>query len=135
MHIVDEPAQLTPADWEDYVRTIVVPNQDRDRPFGAYAVAGRKRRKGGCPFAGAERLRLVADAPDRILWLQARLAANFQVVVNPGSGSCAIAQDPSEALLAFRAVAWSMPRRTSTISLAASSGSIPTPKLQAYNVE
>jgi len=54
MNIVDEPAQLTPADWDDYVRTIVLPNQDRDRPFGAYAVAGRKRRKGGgCPFAAA----------------------------------------------------------------------------------
>ena len=49
---VEAPAQLTKADWDNYERTIVVPNQDRDRPFGAYAVAGRKRRKGdSCPFA------------------------------------------------------------------------------------
>jgi len=36
-------------DWADYHRSIVLPNADPDRPFGAYAVAGRKRDKSGCP--------------------------------------------------------------------------------------
>ncbi|MGE0223321.1 MAG: DUF6065 family protein [Acetobacteraceae bacterium] len=31
------------ADWDDYRSTIVVPNLDPDRPFGAYATAARKR--------------------------------------------------------------------------------------------
>ena len=49
---VNEPAELTNAEWDDYRRTTVVPNEDRDRPFGAYAVAGRRRRKrDACPFA------------------------------------------------------------------------------------
>ncbi len=38
------------ADWADYQRSIAGPSADPDRPFGAYAVAARKRRK-GCPFA------------------------------------------------------------------------------------
>ena len=37
-------------DWADYASSIVGPSADRDRPFGQYAVAARKRRKGGCPF-------------------------------------------------------------------------------------
>lgn len=36
-------------DWEEYRRTIVAPNDDPDRPFGRYAVEGRKRRR--CPVA------------------------------------------------------------------------------------
>ncbi len=33
------------ADWDDYYRTIVIPNDDPDRPFGAYAKKARRRRK------------------------------------------------------------------------------------------
>lgn len=40
-------AELSPNDWECYHRDIVKPNIDRDRPFGAYAMAVRKRRR--CP--------------------------------------------------------------------------------------
>jgi hypothetical protein len=32
-------------DWNGYHRTIVIPNEDPDRPFGAYAKQARKRRK------------------------------------------------------------------------------------------
>jgi hypothetical protein len=42
---------FTADDWEDYRRTIVVPNEQPDRPFGQYAVASRKRRKSVCPHA------------------------------------------------------------------------------------
>jgi hypothetical protein len=44
---------MTNDDWNDYQATIVTPTQDRERPFGAYAVAARKRRQGTCPFKGA----------------------------------------------------------------------------------
>lgn len=40
---------FTAADWEGYRQTIVVPNADPDRPFGQYAVQGRRRRR--CPMA------------------------------------------------------------------------------------
>jgi hypothetical protein len=33
------------ADWHDYNRTIVIPNGDPDRPFGAYAKQARRRGK------------------------------------------------------------------------------------------
>jgi hypothetical protein len=32
---------------------VVAPNDDPDRPYGAYAVAARKRRKSACPYAAA----------------------------------------------------------------------------------
>jgi hypothetical protein len=38
------------AEWADYRASIAGPSADPDRPFGAYAVAARKRRK-TCPFA------------------------------------------------------------------------------------
>jgi hypothetical protein len=38
-------------DWENYRTDIVVPNTDPDLPKGAYAIAARKRRRSGCPFA------------------------------------------------------------------------------------
>jgi hypothetical protein len=44
-------AHMTEQDWAAYRDTIVIPNENPDRPFGAYAVAARKRRKAGCPFA------------------------------------------------------------------------------------
>ena len=48
---------LAAADWQDYHDTIVVPNEDPDRPFGAYAKQARRRRKAGagagCPMRGA----------------------------------------------------------------------------------
>jgi hypothetical protein len=37
--------QLTTADWNGYHQTIVIPNQDPDRPFGSYAKQTRRRRK------------------------------------------------------------------------------------------
>jgi Family of unknown function (DUF6065) len=36
---------MAEADWEAYFRTIVIPNLDPDRPFGAYATNARRRRK------------------------------------------------------------------------------------------
>ena len=36
-------------DWRGYHETIVVPNEDPDRPFGDYAKKARRRRKSGCP--------------------------------------------------------------------------------------
>jgi hypothetical protein len=39
------------ADWSDYHRTIVRPNEQPDRALGQYAVAARRRHKGACPFA------------------------------------------------------------------------------------
>ena len=45
---------LAEADWRGYHQTIVIPNEDPDRPFGAYAKQARRRRKatGGatCPM-------------------------------------------------------------------------------------
>lgn len=48
---VVELAAMQAEDWEDYRTSIVVPNQDPDRPFGGYAVASRKRRASVCPHA------------------------------------------------------------------------------------
>ncbi len=46
---------MTADDWRDYHDTIVVPNEDPDRPFGAYAKQARRRRKsaGRCPMHAA----------------------------------------------------------------------------------
>ncbi len=45
--------QLREGDWQDYHETIVIPNEDPNRPFGAYAKGARRRRKtehgGTCP--------------------------------------------------------------------------------------
>lgn len=41
---------LSAADWNDYRRTIVRPNETPDRPLGAYAVEARRRRR--CPISG-----------------------------------------------------------------------------------
>jgi hypothetical protein len=45
-------ASMGDADWSAYQATVATPTEDRDRPFGAYAVAARKRRQGVCPFSG-----------------------------------------------------------------------------------
>ena len=45
---------LGAAEWEDYRRAIIAPNQDPDHRPGAYAAEARRRRKSGaaaCPFA------------------------------------------------------------------------------------
>jgi hypothetical protein len=49
-------ASMTEREWRAYETTIAIPSQDPDRPFGAYAVAVRKRRQSGCPAhaAGAD---------------------------------------------------------------------------------
>jgi hypothetical protein len=47
---VADIAEMKPRDWEDYQSTIVEPNENRDRPFGVYAAASRKRRGQICPF-------------------------------------------------------------------------------------
>jgi hypothetical protein len=52
--IVPDMASMSDADWNAYQTTIVTPNEDPDRAFGAYAVAARKRRQGACPFAGRQ---------------------------------------------------------------------------------
>lgn len=51
MELVSDMRELQADDWADYRSTIVVPNEDPDRPFGAYAVAARKRNRGTCPVA------------------------------------------------------------------------------------
>jgi hypothetical protein len=51
--VVPDMSGMDAQDWDAYHSTIVAPAEDRNRPFGAYAVASRKRRQGGCPFSGA----------------------------------------------------------------------------------
>jgi hypothetical protein len=44
---------MSEADWLDYHRTIILPNQDPDRPFGDYAKQARRRRSDAravCPM-------------------------------------------------------------------------------------
>jgi hypothetical protein len=53
MTLAPDLAAMKPADWEAYRTSVVVPNEDPDRPYGAYAVAARKRRKSACPYAAA----------------------------------------------------------------------------------
>ena len=57
MDVVPGMGEMADSDWLDYHRTIVVPNEDPDRPFGAYAKSARRRRKSGpdavCPMRGA----------------------------------------------------------------------------------
>jgi hypothetical protein len=36
---------MEPEDWRGYHETIVIPNSDPDRPFGAYATCARRRKK------------------------------------------------------------------------------------------
>ncbi|MGD0106123.1 MAG: DUF6065 family protein [Rhodopila sp.] len=50
--IVPNMGAMSIDDWSAYQDTIVTPNEDPDRPFGAYAAAARKRRRGACPFGG-----------------------------------------------------------------------------------
>lgn len=47
--LVADMAALTRDDWADYRTAIAAPSEDRDRTFGAYAVAARKRARGNCP--------------------------------------------------------------------------------------
>jgi hypothetical protein len=47
---VADIAEVKPSDWADYQSTIAGPNENQGRPFGAYAVASRKRRGAGCPI-------------------------------------------------------------------------------------
>ncbi len=51
--VVPGIAEMDATDWDAYYATIAGPAEDRDRPFGAYAVAARRRRQGICPFTGA----------------------------------------------------------------------------------
>jgi len=48
-----EMGGFTAHDWADYQSTIAIPQEDPDRAFGGYAVASRRRAKGGCPFDSA----------------------------------------------------------------------------------
>ena len=50
MSVVRSLASLTDLDWDAYRTTIVIPNMDQHRPFGAYAVQVRKRRAAQCPY-------------------------------------------------------------------------------------
>lgn len=49
--VVANMAALRDDDWDAYQQNIVARTQDADREFGAYAVAVRKRRRGGCPMS------------------------------------------------------------------------------------
>jgi hypothetical protein len=49
---MDMPA-FSPADWSDYQRSIVAPNDNPERIQGNYAATARRRRKSACPFAKA----------------------------------------------------------------------------------
>jgi hypothetical protein len=51
MKCMGDMHQLQDSDWADYHSTIVVPNENPDRAFGAYAVTARKRRQTTCPVA------------------------------------------------------------------------------------
>jgi hypothetical protein len=54
--VLTDMRELQDTDWADYRSTIVTPNEDQDRAFGAYAVATRKQRQTVCPSAdGAAR--------------------------------------------------------------------------------
>jgi hypothetical protein len=54
--LVPDMSGMQEADWRGYHRTIVIPNQNPDRPFGAYATTARRRRKAEagalCPMRG-----------------------------------------------------------------------------------
>jgi hypothetical protein len=53
MSLAGELENLPEEVWAGYHATIAEPNEDPNRPFGAYAVAARRRRKGACPVAHA----------------------------------------------------------------------------------
>ena len=53
MTICPDLASMRAVDWEAYYSSVVVPNDDPDRPYGAYTVAARKRRRSSCPYATA----------------------------------------------------------------------------------
>jgi hypothetical protein len=48
--VMHDLADFQENDWADYRATIVVPNQDPNRPFGGYATAVRKGRAKMCPM-------------------------------------------------------------------------------------
>jgi hypothetical protein len=43
MSIISDMAGMSPVDWDDYNRTVVIPNLSQNRPHGSYAVRSRKR--------------------------------------------------------------------------------------------
>lgn len=49
MVFLSDICELQDDDWTDYRSTIVVPNKDPDRAFGAYGIAARKRQQTICP--------------------------------------------------------------------------------------
>jgi Family of unknown function (DUF6065) len=53
MSVIADPASLQDADWDAYYESVVRPNDDPNRPVGQYAIAARRRRKSGCPYAVA----------------------------------------------------------------------------------
>ena len=48
-NLTSDIAALTTTEWDAYRASVVEPNSRPHRPFGAYAVAARKRRRGVCP--------------------------------------------------------------------------------------
>lgn len=52
---IPQLGELTSRDWDDYIHTVVKPNDDPERPHGQYAVAARRRRKGVCPVVASAR--------------------------------------------------------------------------------
>ncbi len=53
--VVPDMSGMGDEDWSAYHATIVSRHKNPDRPFGAYAVAARKRRQSECPFGGERR--------------------------------------------------------------------------------
>jgi hypothetical protein len=46
-------ANFSDTEWSEYNQLVAEPNKRPARPYGAYAVATRKRRKRGCPIGKA----------------------------------------------------------------------------------
>lgn len=57
---MDVTSELTAEHWDAYQATIIEPNSRPDRPFGAYAVATRKKRH-QCPHATTRATHATAD--------------------------------------------------------------------------
>lgn len=49
MRLAPSLDDFSAADWTDYETSIAEPSSRPDRPFGAYAIEGRRSRKSGCP--------------------------------------------------------------------------------------
>jgi hypothetical protein len=51
--MIDDITALDERDWNDFHATVVASHEGPNARIGSYAVAARRRRKGGCPFSSA----------------------------------------------------------------------------------